>query len=160
MCTLEELQPALRQAAREYFVKWELPDAESQIVKCCETISERKKTNFLTAWLGENDGPVYYQAAFFTPERLFWGRSRAQGKPIVVSAKLKDIFVKSRSFLLLSDAGLDINGFVDSSFTKIHGYISMGLEPAAEEFCKAAEQAVDAVHKPRRLMDIFGKVPD
>jgi hypothetical protein len=126
---------------------------------CCETISERKKTSALAKWLGEDVESSYFLAALMTPEWLFWARSSERGKTIVVAAKLRDIFVKSRTLLLFNDAGLEINGFVDGSFKKVRGYLGMGPEPAAEEFCKAVEQAVHGVHPPRRLMDIFGKVP-
>jgi hypothetical protein len=158
-CTFEELQPTLQQALRAYFSEHELIDVEAQILICCETVSERTKTSALATLLGETRDLVYYLAAFMTPEWLVWARSGDHTKTTVVAAKLKDIHVRPLASLLLKDNGIDIEGFVEGSFTKIHGYICLGTEPAAEAFWKAVEQAVEIANPPRRLMDLFGKVP-
>jgi hypothetical protein len=63
------------------------------------------------------------------------------------------------AFLMVKDTGIYIEGFVDGSFSKIHGYIGLGPEPSAEEFWKAVEQAVETVNPPRRLVDLFGRRP-
>jgi len=158
-CTLEELQPTLQQALRAYFSEHELTGIEAQILMCCETRSERQNTSALATLLGEDPDQVYYLAAFVTPEWLVWARSGDHTKTTVVAAKLKEIHVKPAAFLLSKDTGLNIEGFVDGSFSKIHGYICLGPEPVAEEFCQAAEQAVKAVNPRRRLVDLFGKRP-
>ena len=158
-CTFEELQPALQQALRAYFSKHELTGLETQILICCETRSERQKTSALETLLGEDRDLVYYLAAFMTPEWLVWARSGDHTKTVVVAAKLKDIHVRPMAFLMVKDTGLNIEGFVDGSFSKIHGYIGLGPEPAAEEFCKVVEDAVEVANPPRRLLDLFGKRP-
>jgi hypothetical protein len=144
---------------RAYFSAHELSGLEAQIIMCCETRSERQKTSSLATLLGEDRDLVYYLAAFVTSEWLVWARSGDHTKTTVVAARLKDIHVKPQASLLLKDTGIHIEGFVDGFFSKIHGYISLGPEPAAEEFWKAVEQAVDAVNPPRRLLDLFGKIP-
>jgi hypothetical protein len=159
ICSFEELQPALRRALRDYFIAHELPDVEGQILICCETVSELQKTSFLEKLLGENQDPLYHLAAFLTPEWLFWVRGSATSKTTAVAARLKDIRVRSRASVLLQEPGLDIEGFVEGSFAKLHGYIALGIEPAAEEFCKVVEQAVETANPPRRLLDLFGKAP-
>jgi hypothetical protein len=159
ICTFEELNPTLKQALRAYFFEHELTDIETQIVMCCETLSERQKTNALEALLGEDRDPVFYLAACMTPDWLVWARSSESTKTIVVAAKLRQIHVKPRASVLSKDIGLDIEGFVEGSLSKIRGHLAFGPEPEAEEFCKAAEQATVAVNPPRRLLDIFGKTP-
>jgi hypothetical protein len=131
----------------------------AQILTCCETVSERQKTSALETLLGEDRDLVYYLAAFMTPEWLVWARSGDHTKTTVVAARLKDIHVRSMDFLLMKDIGLNIDGFVDGSFSKIHGHISMGPGSVSEEFCKAVEQAGKAINPPRRLIDLFGKKP-
>jgi hypothetical protein len=158
-CNFEELQTTLQQALRAYFSQHELTDVEAQILMCCETLSERQNTSALATLLGEDPDRVYYLAALVTPEWLVWARSGDHTKTTVVAARLKDIHVKQMVSLLLKDNGIDIDGFVDGFFSKIHGYIGLGPEPAAEEFWKALEQAHKAVNPPRRLLDLFGKIP-
>lgn len=158
VCAFGELQPALQQALRAYISERELIDVEAQILICCETVSKRTKTNALAMWLGEDRDLVYYLAAFVTPEWFVWARCGDHTKTTVAAAKLKDIHVRPLASLLLKDNGIDIEGFVDGSFTKVHGYIGLGPEPAAEVFWKAVEQAVETANPPRRLMDLFGKV--
>jgi hypothetical protein len=158
-CTFEELQPALQQAMREYFLKHEITDLEAQILTCCETLSERQKTSALTTLLGEDRDRIYYLAAFLTPEWLVWARSGDSSITTVVAARLKDIHVRPQASLRSKDIGIHIEGFVDGSFSKIHGSISLGPEPAAEEFWKVVEQTVETVNPPRRLLDLFGKIP-
>jgi hypothetical protein len=158
-CTFEEIHPILKQALRAYFFEHEISDVETQILICCETLSEREKTSALETLLKEHGDLIYYLAAFLTPEWLFWARSGNQTKTIVVGARLKDIHARQRASLLLKDFGIDIEGFVDGSFSKIHGSLYLGPEPAAEEFCQAVEKAVNAANPPRRLIDLFGKIP-
>jgi hypothetical protein len=159
ICTFEELQPTLKQALRAYFSKLELTDIESQISLCCETLSERQKTNALAAWLGETGDPVFYLAALVTPEWLIWARTNENTEPTVVAAGLRQIHVKLHSSVLSQDAGLDIEGFVEGGLSKVRGQLAFGPEPAAQEFCQVAERACLAVNPPRRLLDIFGKTP-
>jgi len=144
---------------RAYFSAHELSGLEAQVIMCCETRSERQKNSALSTLLGEDPDLVSYLAAFVTPEWLVWARSGDHTKTRVVAARLKDIHVKPLASLLLKDNGIHIEGFVEGAFSKIHGYLGLGLEPAAEEFWKAVEQAVDAVNPPRRLLDLFGKIP-
>jgi hypothetical protein len=157
-CTFELLQPALRQALRAYFSEHELTDLESQILICCETQSRRENISTLAALLGEDRDEVYYLAALMTPEWLVWARSGDHSNIIVAAARLKDIKVWAHASLLVKDNGIDIEGFVDGSFSKIHGYIALGPEPAAEAFFETVEKAVKTANPPRRLIDLFGKI--
>lgn len=158
-CTFEEIHPILQRALRAYFVKHELPDIETQIVSCCETLSELEKTSALETLLKEDSDLAYYLVAFLTPEWLVWARSGNITQTTVAAARLKDIHVRQRAAFRQKDFGLEIDGFVDGSFSKIHGHITLGPEPAAEAFCQAVEDAVHVANPPRRLIDLFGKIP-
>jgi hypothetical protein len=149
----------LKHALRVYFSKNQLKDLETQILMCCETRSERTKTSALAELLGEERDLVYYLAAFLTPEWLVWARIGDHTESTVVAVRLSDIHVRPVASLFLNDTGIHIEGFVDGSFSKIHGYIGLGPEPAAEEFWQAVQKAVDTANPPRRLLDIFGKTP-
>jgi hypothetical protein len=158
-CTFGELQSTLRYALRAYFSQHQLTDVEDQILICCETRSERKNTSALAELLGEDRDEIYYLAAFLTPEWLVWARSGDNSKTTVVAARLRDIHVRQVASLFLNDNGIHIEGFVDGAFSKIHGYIGLGPEPAAEEFWNAVHKAVETANPPRRLLDLFGKTP-
>jgi hypothetical protein len=144
---------------RAYFSIRELTGVEAQILMCCETRSERQKAGVLESLLGEDPDLVYYLAAFVTPDWLVWARSGDHTKSIVVAAKLKEIHVRPMTFLTVKDTGMKIDGFVDGAFSKIHGHLSLGPEPVAQEFCKTVAQAIGIVNPPRRLLDLFGKRP-
>lgn len=159
-CAFEELQPQLQQALHDYAEQNELAGLQEQIVLCCQTISERIKTNRLAALLGEDRDLVFTLAVFLTPDWLVWARSGDHSKTTVVAARLKDIHVRPVASLLSNDHGLEIDGFVQGSFKKVHGSLLMGPEPAADEFTDAVDKAVKTANPPRRLLDLFGKTPD
>lgn len=158
-CTFVELQPGLLQAMRAYFTEHAMAGIESQILMCCETISERKKSGKLAALLGENSEQVYRLAAFVTPEWLVWARSGETTNTRVAAANLKNVRVRQLDSLLFKENGIEIEGFLDGSFTKVHGSIALGPEPSADRFWNAVREAAEAINPPRRLMDLFGKVP-
>ncbi len=154
-CTLEQLRPELLQALRDYLQGHGLADLETNVVMCCETMSERQKTSFLASLLGEDRDDTYYTGAFFTPQMLVWARSGNKTGAIVVSAELREIRVRPFASPLVSDAGLEVSGYVGDSSTRIRGYIGLGTELAATRFCEAVKQAVDKVNPPRSFLDIF-----
>ena len=154
-CTLEELRPELLLALREYLLGHGLADIEAQIVMCCETLSEKQKTSFLASLVGEDLDETYYTGAFFTPQVLVWVRSGDKTGASVVSAQLREIHVRPFASPLVEDAGLEVNGYVGDSSTRIRGYIGLGTESAASRFCEAVKQAVDKVNPPRSFLDIF-----
>ncbi len=154
-CTLEQLRPELLHALREYLLGHGLADVETQIVMCCETISEKQKTSFLASLLGEERDDTYYTGAFFTPQLLVWVRSGDKTGAVVVSAQLREIHVRPFASPLVRDAGLEVIGYVGDSRARIRGYIGLGTELAASRFCEAVKQAVDKVNPPRSILDIF-----
>jgi hypothetical protein len=154
-CTLDQLRPELLSAFRGYLQERGRAEAETQIVMCCETTSERKKTSILASLLGEDREEVYYTAAFVTPEWLVWARSGDKTGVTVVSAQLKEIRVKPFASPWVNDAGLEVMGFVEGSRTHMRGYIALGTESAAREFCEAVKQAVEKVNPTRSLLDLF-----
>ncbi len=154
-CTLEQLRPELLHALREYLLGHGLADVETQIVMCCETISEKQKTNFLASLLGEERDDTYYTGAFFTPQVLVWVRSGDKTGATVVSAQLREIRVRPFASPLVRDAGLEVIGYVGDSKARIRGYIGLGTELAATKFCEAVKEAVDKVNPPRSILDIF-----
>ncbi len=154
-CTLEQLQPALRQALRDYFAKHNLTEIDTDIMMCCETTSERQAQSALAALLGEDRDQVYYTVALVTPNELVWAHSGDKSGVSVISAKLKEIRVKPYTSLLVKDNGLEVNGFVGDAHAFVRGYIGLGAEPAAQKFLEVVKQAVEQVNPTRSLLDMF-----
>jgi hypothetical protein len=155
-CTLEHLRPELLDALRGYLLEHGLADLEPQILMCCETSSERQKTSALASLFGEDLDEAYYTGAFVTPQWLVWVRSGDKTGATVVSAQLKEIRVRPFASPFLKDAGLEVIGYVEGSSIQLRGYIGLGTELAAQEFCEKVKQAVDKVNPPRNLLDVFG----
>jgi hypothetical protein len=154
-CALEQLRPELRHALREYLLEHGLANVETEILMCCETVSERQKASALASLLGEDLEEVYYTGAFVTPHWLIWARTGDKSGAGVVSAQLIQIRVRPFASLLVKDAGLEVFGYVGDSRTQVRGYIGLGTESAARKFCEAVKQAVDKVNPPRSLLDLF-----
>jgi hypothetical protein len=132
-----------------------LADVEPEILMCCETISERQQRSALASLFGEDLDEAYYTGAFFTSQWLVWARSGDKSGSTVVSAQLKEIHVRPLASPFVKDAGLEVIGYVEGSSIQLRGYIGLGTELAAREFCEKVKQAVDKVNPPRNLLDIF-----
>ena len=154
-CALAQLRPPLRQAIRDYVVQHGLGEIED-LLMCCETISEKKDTGWLTALLtGEPDSR--YNTALLLTRNSSSGRVTGDRSGTVVSAaKLKDIQVRAYSSVLTGDWGLEVSGFVEGFPRRLRGFIALGPELAAQQFCDVATQAVSKAQPPPAPRTFFG----
>jgi hypothetical protein len=143
VCPVSQLRPELRQALRNYFQEQQLGDPEADETSlCCETTATRKNTGGLTAWLTENLEPTIYTATLLTAEWLVWVRSNDKGEAHLTAANLHYIAAKEYASLLTRDTGLEVRGFIGDSKSQVRGYIGLGPEPAAQQFCTAVKEAI------------------
>jgi hypothetical protein len=143
-CSVRQLRPELRRAIDEYFEKHTLGDTETETVLCCETVSERKEPNWLASLLGEKAGSPVYTATLLTATELIWARGELQGDIIVTGADLKFIRANPYTSMFINDTGLQISGIIGSG--TMSGYIGMGPEPAAQNFCEEVQQAIAKIN--------------
>ncbi len=147
-CPLSQLRPELRQALRDYFKEHKLNDPSTETLLCCETTSEKKSTGKLVAWLSDKSDQIIHMGILLTPERLIWARRGDRSGIRVTAALLKDIRVKVYTSRLTQDTGLEVNGFVGDSRSKVRGYLGMESEAVAQKFCDLVKQAIDKVNPP------------
>ncbi len=142
-CPLNQIPHEPRQAIRDHFQEHELGDPESVTLMCCETVSERKSVSKLPAWLeGEQDKRVHTWM-LLTSKWLIWVRSGDQTGVILKAADLNMIRVKEYKSILNRDVGLAIYGYIGESKNRVRGYIGMGAESVAQEFCEQVKSAID-----------------
>jgi hypothetical protein len=149
-CAFDHLRPELRRAILEHARAHEMGSLESEIIQCCETKSERKPAGSFAGWFESNADKLIYTGALFTAEWLVWARYGDVSGTHVTAARLVDIRVKPFLSLLVRDNGLEIFGYVGDAKGRMRGYIGMGPEPAAQEFCQGVQQAVETINPPNK----------
>ncbi len=153
-CSFEELRPELRQAMRDYIENQKMVGIEIDILMCCETTSEKKTPNGgnnLLAFLGEDDpDSIVTTGMFVTPEWLVWARMGDKTGMLVTAANFRNVKVKPFSSRFDDDTGLEVSGFIGDALGRVKGYIGMGPEEAAREFCDVVVQAAEKVRKETR----------
>ncbi len=145
VCSLNELRLELSRAIHNYIQEQSLDSIEEEIVMCCETTSTRKHTDMLSALMREDT--IYYTGILFTPEWLIWARSGDKSGTQVFSANFKDVRVAAYNSKLVKDTGLEVIGYMGNPSKRMRGYIGLGPEEAARQFCEAVKQAEEKVTK-------------
>ena len=146
LCSPSQLQPALLRALQAYFQAHELGDLETECLKCCETVSEKKSTSWLSSWLEANAENTIHSAIMLTARHLIWARSADQKEAFAVGADLAFINAGPHVALFTKDIGLQVAGFVGGSNRNIRGVIALGSEPAAIEFCEEVKEAIKRIN--------------
>lgn len=147
-CTVSQLHPELLQAIQIYFQEHQLGDLEVEILQCCETISRRKNFSRLVSLLKGVGDTTIHTGMLLTSDRLIWVRKGDQSGTRLTAANLKEIQVKAYTSMLTKDTGLEIFGYIGDSKGNVRGYVGMGAELAAQNFCEEARKAIDIVQPP------------
>lgn len=147
-CPVSELRPELYQAIRDYFQAQQWGAPATEVLMCCETTSTKQPAGRLAAWLEGGDAATVYTGMVLTPQRLIWVRDADNAGAVLTAADLKQIRVKAYASPLTGDAGLEVFGVIGDVRGRVRGYVGMGPEAAAQKFCEAVIQAVDAVNPP------------
>ena len=143
-CFVSQLQIELRQAVQNYFQEQGLGDPQTETLLCCETVSTRKSSGWITC--GEDE--TIHTAMLLGVEWLIWARKGDRSATVLTAANLKEIQVKIHASLIDRDYGLEITGFVRDSKNRVRGYIGMGNDPSAQKFCAEVEKAVASLKPP------------
>jgi hypothetical protein len=155
-CFLSQLQPELLRAIQNYVLEHKMGNLQSENIICCETISIKKRTKNTVSWLtGKSDSRIF-TAVLLTSQWLIWANYGDESGVRVNAASLHEIRAEFYTSLLTKDAGLEVVGFVGDANTRIHGYIGMGNDPAAQKFCEEVKQAIIEAN-PSAQKDIFSK---
>jgi hypothetical protein len=149
-CLVSQLRPELLQAVRDYFQEQQLGDVEAETRMCCETISKKKITDRRVSWPADKTDTTVHTGMLLTGQILLWVRSGEQSGIRLTAANLKEIQVKAYSSRLTKDTGLEISGYVRGSRGRVRGYVGMGPELAAQNFCEEVRRAIVEAKPPRK----------
>ena len=83
-----------------------------------------------------------------TSQSLIWVRRGDRSGTLLTAASLKEISVETHTSMLTKDHGLEVSGYMEGSNKPMRGYIGMGQEIAAQEFCEEVKQAVLKANPP------------
>ncbi|HNT73573.1 MAG TPA: hypothetical protein PKH77_01000 [Anaerolineae bacterium] len=157
-CLVSELPTELLQAVRDYSQEQQLGDVEAETLFCCETLSTKKSAGRLPSWLEDDLDATLHTALLLTPQWLIWARQGDRTKPVVMAANLKDIQVKAYTSRFTKDTGLEIVGYIGVARRRARGYVGLGADAAAQEFCEAVKAAISKVNPPaqRRPLKWWG----
>jgi hypothetical protein len=140
-CTLDDLDPGLSGALKDYFRENRLGDPSSETVACCETATEKKPLGRVAAWLEGNSDTFDRLGIILTQQWLLWARAGDRSGTITAGANLKEIKVRVYASRFPKETGLEINGYVGPHRQKVKGKLAMGEGPATRNFCARVEQA-------------------
>jgi hypothetical protein len=146
-CSVNELHPEILQAIQNYFQEHALGHLPSETLACCETISQ-KKAGKTVSWLSGKQDTTIYTAVLLTSELLIWVHYGNQSGIRLNTANLKEIGSGYRTSLLTKDVGLEIVGYIGNAKGRVRGYIAMGTDLAAQNFCEEVQQAVTKANPP------------
>jgi hypothetical protein len=148
-CPLSQIPSEPLKALRDYFKEHKLGDLDTEILACCETVSELVKENKLLAWLeGERD-KVIHSWILLTSKRVVWVRSGDQSGLVTNTAELTQVRVRKYKAIFSRDTGLELFGFIGIPKTRLRGYLGMGTEPAAEEFFELLSDTITELQPPK-----------
>ena len=138
--TLDSLTPALAAALRAHAAQYQLGDLSASVVACWETTSTKKKKGLFAS-----QPEVVLTGIVLAPPRLLWAAGKANEKPAVLSARLRDVQVQdyeqSSMHKLVQDTGLNVSGLFTDSGSAGTAFIGLGPEPAAQQFRAALAEA-------------------
>lgn len=147
-CSVDQLQPEIFRAIQEYFAKHELGDLQADALACCETISTKKDSGPLTAWLSGDPDTTIYMGILLTSQFLIWVHLGDKTGMRLNGANLRNIRTEYYTTLSKKEAGLTIMGYISDAKGGVRGTIALGPEPAAEKFCEEVKQAILKINPP------------
>ena len=147
-CSVSQLHPELRQAVRNYFQEQALGDPVAETLRCCVTISEKKSVSRLVSWLNDNSDRTVHTGMLLTSQWLIWVRRGDRTGTTLTAANLQLISVGVHTSMFSKEFGLEVSGYIQGSKSPLSGYIGMGPEIAAQEFCEDVKQAVVKANPP------------
>ena len=138
-CSLNELNPALRDAMRAIATEHAMGDLETGILMCCETTSKSRKKGVFG---GMEDS---ISAVFVTPTWLVWAESTNTNAAQIGAAKLRQIEVRdyesTAMYTVTPDMGLNVTGRYTSVQKTGITFIALDTGPAGKKFRQVLSEA-------------------
>jgi hypothetical protein len=147
-CLVSQLRPELLQAVRNYFRERNLGDPETETLLCCETISTKEKGRLLAFLFDRGMENTFYTGMLLTAQKLIWVRSGEQNDVVLTAADLTGIKVSAYTSASAKDIRFEISGYVGDKQDRVRGYVGLGMEADAQEFCEAVKREIERVRPP------------
>ena len=148
-CAFSELKPELLAAIHQHIEKYQLGDIEATQPVCFETTSTGKKTGLFS--YGEE---ITVTGMLLTSQFLLWTKGKKSGKPVVMSALLRNInvqdFEDTAMYRVKPDSGMNITGRYTDVTKQGQSFIAVGMDPAGEKFRHMLQHAVQKGQNPER----------
>jgi hypothetical protein len=157
ICSVNQLNPGLLRALREYWKTHNPGDLTSEAVRCCETTTDRQNMSRLAAWFDGNPDTVEHLGLILTAQGLYWARAGNRSGTMVWWADRKAINVRSYTAWFSKESGLELNGLIGGEKGKtqyVNGRLALGPEDAARTFVGEVVQAVAQARPPRKKWEI------
>jgi hypothetical protein len=143
-CTLNTMHLEISAAIRTHIEHYELGDIEPNILACCETTSVKPKKGLF----GKEE--IITTGVILTEQWLIWGVAKANEKPNIMSALLRNIevqdFEKTQFYKMMPDSGLNILGQYTDVTERGSIFIGFGSQPAAQNFRQLLKEAVQRIN--------------
>jgi len=146
-CPVSELRPELCKAIQDYAQEQQWESLEAEIRLCCETVSTKNPVKWPVSWLTGGLAPTVYMAMLLTVEKLIWVRSANDSPVVLTAADQKVIRVACYTTLFTHESRLEVRGYIEGQ-GRVRGYIGIGPEPAARNFCDAVRKAISEANPP------------
>lgn len=140
-CQIADIHPDLAAAFRKHAEFYKMDDLESSALICCETISTRQKKGRFA-----NGKETVTTGMLVTSKFLVWTSGEEKGKPVVLSALLRNIsvqdFENTGMYRVAPDFGLNISGRYTDVTKQGQTFIGLGADPAGEKFRLILQHAI------------------
>jgi hypothetical protein len=149
-CPVSQLRPELLRAVRDYFRERNLGDPETETLYCCETISTKEKGGILAFLFDDGMENTIHTGMLLTAQKLIWVRSGDQTDVVLTAADLAGIKVNGYTSASAKDIRFEISGYVGDKRDRVRGYVGLGMDADAQEFCEVVKQEIDKVRPPAK----------
>ena len=143
-CQIDQVKPEIKQALQNYFQQYNPEGVDTECLLCCETVS-KKIDEGLADWMDDQEAELT-TVIVLTSHSLVWALATEKKGVRVIGAELINIQAKAHVAFFSKELGLEINGWINNSKSKIHGVIALGPEAVAQKLCDEVHQLIEKVN--------------
>lgn len=144
-CTFDDMPPEVHAAIQNHIEKYRLGKIESSHPICFKTTSTWKKTGLFA-----NGYETTITGMLITSHLLVWTGEMKNGKPVVMSALLRNIdvqdFENTAMYGVNPDSGINISGRYSDVTKQGLSFIGLGTDSAGEKFRQILQLAIQKIH--------------
>jgi hypothetical protein len=140
-CKFGDMRNEIAAAIRKHVETYKLDDIESPLPICFETTSTCKKKGLFSS-----SEETIITGMLISSQLLVWTNEKKNGKPVVISALLRNIdvqdFENTAMYRVSPDSGINISGRYTDVTKQGQSFIGLGSDPAGEKFRLVLQHAI------------------